>query len=112
MSNRHILENSLVDHLPYIRRVVGKVAKNCDVVDDLSQEVCVRILLVKEKLWNKNTDQLSTWMNSIATAGDGSNFRDPTQPLLFINDVKSKSSLPFTNLNGIEMKGAIREVDS
>jgi len=65
MNSRQILEDSLVDHLPYIRRVVGKVAKNCDVVDDLSQEVCVRII-EKEKLWNKNINQLSAWMNSIA----------------------------------------------
>lgn len=44
---------------------MGRVAKKCDVVDDISQEVCLRII-EKEKLWNRNSSQLSAWMNSIA----------------------------------------------
>jgi len=65
MNSRNVFETSLVDHIPYIKRVVSKIAKNSDVVDDISQEVCVRII-EKEKFWNKNTNQLSAWMNAIA----------------------------------------------
>jgi len=65
MSSKQTFEDSLVDQVPYIRRIVRRIAKNSDVVDDISQEVCVRII-EKEKLWNKNTNQLSHWMNAVA----------------------------------------------
>jgi len=65
MNTKEAFEKSLVDHIPYIRRIVGKVAKNCDVVDDISQEVCLRII-DKEKLWRKKSTHLTRWMNAIA----------------------------------------------
>ena len=58
-------DQSLVDHLPYIRRVVSKVAKNSGVIDDISQEACVRII-EKEKLWDNGAGQLFSWMNMVA----------------------------------------------
>jgi len=64
MNEKQIIEEGLVHHIPYIRRVVGRLSKRDDVVDDISQEVCVRII-EKEKLWNKNISQLHTWMNAI-----------------------------------------------
>ena len=65
MNNNSLFEQSLIENMPSIRRVVGRVCKRSDYVDDISQEVCARII-EKEKLWNKEPSQLRAWMNAIA----------------------------------------------
>jgi len=64
MSTNQVLRDGLVDYLPQIRRVVGKVARYEDVIDDVSQEVCVRVI-EKEKLWSQQESKLNSWLNSI-----------------------------------------------
>ena len=63
MTNQ-VLRKGLVDYLPQIRRVVGKIAKYEDIVDDVSQEVCVRVI-EKEKLWSQQENKLNSWINTI-----------------------------------------------
>jgi len=59
-----VVRENLVDHLPKIRGIIYKITLNEDVIDDVTQEVCVRII-EKEKLWSRNTSTLKQWMNTI-----------------------------------------------
>jgi len=63
MSIKQNLREGLVDYLPQIRKIVSKIARYEDIVDDLSQEICVRVI-EKEKLW-KQENKLKSWINSI-----------------------------------------------
>jgi len=65
MSQKKIIEDHLVSYLPQIRKVVCKIVKNEDVIDDISQECCVRII-EKEHIWDGNVLKLDQWMNMIS----------------------------------------------
>jgi len=65
MNTSKLLSETLVDHIPKIRRIVSKIAKNEGVVDDITQEACVRII-EKERLWRKRSNKLPQWMNTVA----------------------------------------------
>jgi len=64
MNSETIVKAHLVDHLPKLRRIVSRIAKDQGVVDDFTQECCVRIIS-KEKLWSGDKNTLSQWMNTI-----------------------------------------------
>jgi len=55
----------LEELLPRIRRVVGKIAKNGDVIDDISQECCVRII-EREELWSRKEGTLWNWLDTVS----------------------------------------------
>ena len=65
MNTQNILRQELAEHLPHIRRIVYRVAKNKENIDDVSQECCVRILS-SEQMWDGNTHKLKQWMNAIS----------------------------------------------
>jgi RNA polymerase sigma-70 factor (ECF subfamily) len=65
MSSDPKVRNHLEGHVGHIEKIVRKIAKNEAVVDDLTQECCVRII-EKEELWGGNESKLSQWMNSIS----------------------------------------------
>jgi len=81
MSTNQVLRDGLVDYLPQIRRVISKIARHGDVVDDISQEVCVRVI-EKEELWKQERNNLNSWINAIARN-------------LTINYIAKKKELPL-----------------
>jgi len=64
MNTQRDLRDELVDYLPQIRRIVSKIVKYEDVVDDLSQEVCVRVI-DKEGMYQKKGKKVTSWINAI-----------------------------------------------
>jgi len=64
MNTSQFLSETLVDHIPKIRRIVSRIAKNEGVVDDITQEACLRII-EKERLWRKRSNKLPQWMNTV-----------------------------------------------
>ena len=44
MKTNQALKKEFVAHLPKIRRIVSSIAKRESVVDDITQEVCIRII--------------------------------------------------------------------
>jgi len=64
MNANQALQEKFVDHLPKIRRIVSRIAKNEGIVDDITQEAFVRII-EKENLWNKKPNQFLQWMNTV-----------------------------------------------
>jgi len=64
MNTRATLLEEFVDHVPKLRRIVSRIAKREGIVDDITQEACVRII-EKESLWNKKPSQFSQWMNTV-----------------------------------------------
>jgi len=63
--NSKQIKNDLVDYLPHIRGIVHKIARYEDIVDDLSQEICVHII-EKENIRYPAKDKFKPWINSIA----------------------------------------------
>ena len=57
MSSNKTVREGLVSQMPQLRRVVGRIAKNQGVVDDLVQDCCTRII-EKEDMWNGNQNTL------------------------------------------------------
>jgi len=55
-------EDQLVEHLPQIRKIIYKISGDQRVVDDLSQECCLRII-EKEKLWSGS--KFKQWANAV-----------------------------------------------
>jgi len=49
MNTSQLLTETLVDHLPKLRRIVDRIAKNEGVVDDIAQETCVCIIEKEER---------------------------------------------------------------
>lgn len=60
----HALSDHMADHLPRIRGVVARIARDEGLVDDIVQECCVR-LIEKENLWKKQ-DKLGAWINAVS----------------------------------------------
>ena len=59
------LADQLPEHLDAIRAVVAKISRDVNLVDDLSQECCARVI-EKEALWDKNRGSLRVWLHAIA----------------------------------------------
>lgn len=57
------MNHEIEDHLPQIRRVVSRIARDEGIVDDIAQECCVRII-EKEALWRQK-DRLTQWINAV-----------------------------------------------
>ncbi len=59
------LADQLPEHLDAIRAVVSKISRDVNLIDDLSQDCCARVI-EKEALWDKNRGSLKVWLNAIA----------------------------------------------
>jgi len=64
MDTSRVSTEAFVDHVPKIRRIVSRIAKLEGVIDDITQEACIRII-EKENLWNKRPDHFTQWMNTV-----------------------------------------------
>lgn len=89
------IKRQLVDHLPHIRRIVSRIARNEGLVDDLTQECCARII-EKEKLWDGRIAGFPQWANTLV--------RNLTRDWL-----KKRKALPVGDLN--ELSTALPEDD-
>jgi RNA polymerase sigma-70 factor (ECF subfamily) len=58
------LKDSLAQQYPEIRRIVGKISKNVDDVDDIAQDCCLRII-EKEHLWSDQNKGFAAWMRAV-----------------------------------------------
>lgn len=59
------LNKELTGHIPHLRKIIYGITKNSLIVDDVTQECCVRII-ENEKIWSGRQDSLKKWMNGIA----------------------------------------------
>lgn len=59
------MSDQLEGHLPKIRKIIFRIVRDSRVVDDLSQECCVRII-ENEKMWSGKKGSLLNWMNGVA----------------------------------------------
>ena len=65
MEQRDQFHETLVAHRPHLERIVKRVSLHQNLVDDVTQEVCLRII-EKEHLWKKEKGRMEQWMNTIA----------------------------------------------
>jgi len=91
-NSRTVVREYLIDHVPKLRSIVYRIAKKEGLVDDITQEVCVRII-EKEKLWSGNKKTLSQWMNTIA--------RNLTKDRLIRDKKESKRQEPLGEIVSI-----------
>ena len=63
MSRNQTLGLHLENHLPQIRRVVQRVARNEGLVDDIVQECCVHLIQKEHLCTNQNT--VKQWLNTV-----------------------------------------------
>ena len=64
MNSQTLLKDNLEEYLPRIRRIVQAIARDEGVVDDITQECCVRII-EKEKLWREKPRKINQWINAL-----------------------------------------------
>lgn len=79
------IKRQLVDHLPQIRKIVSRIARDEGSVDDLTQECCARII-EKEKLWDGRIAGFPQWANTLV--------RNLTR-----DHLKKKRAIPVGDLN-------------
>ena len=56
------IRDQIHDHLPRIRRIVQRIARNNDQVDDITQECCARILQKEDMFEGENVSDI--WKGS------------------------------------------------
>ena len=55
----------LVEQIPQIRKVVSRVVKNDNWVDDITQECCL-LIMQKENLWDESRGSFQSWINCLS----------------------------------------------
>jgi len=64
--SKYLIDN-LDKHQRQIRNIVYRVAKEEGVVDDITQECCLKII-ERKHLWDGNRSKLVQWINAVMVA--------------------------------------------